>query len=294
MLLIDNLQISPGAFIALAALVGLVVGSFLNVVILRTPQMLQRQWRRDCQEMLGTLTETVATPAFNLVVPGSHCPQCNHALRAWENIPVLSYLWLRGRCSSCRARISPRYPLVEVLSAVLSAVVAWRYGFSGGALAVVVLTWALITLTFIDIDHQILPDSITLPFLWLGLLLNSLGFLHYTDLASAVVGAVAGYLVLWSVYQLFRIVTGKEGMGYGDFKLLALFGAWFGWQILPLIVLLSSLVGAVLGIASILIQGRDRSLPIPFGPFLAIAGWIAGLWGHEINRLYLQFAHIAA
>ncbi|HEB77175.1 MAG TPA: prepilin peptidase, partial [Methylothermaceae bacterium] len=222
--------------------------------------------------------------------PPSRCPHCGHHIRAWENIPILSWLWLRGRCSQCRAAISPRYPLIEGLTAVLSLAVAWRFGVSPQALWALVLTWSLIALSFIDYDHQLLPDILTLPLLWLGLLLSLFGI--FTDPRSAIMGAAAGYLLLWGIYQLFRLITGKEGMGYGDFKLLALFGAWLGWQMLPLIILLSSLVGAVFGLALILLRGRDRELPIPFGPYLAIAGWIALLWGEQLNRWYLQLSGI--
>lgn len=278
------------AFILLSSLVGLVVGSFLNVVIHRTPILLSRQWQRECQALTETPTKTGET--YNLILPGSHCPQCGHAITPWENIPVISFLWLKGKCANCRAPISWRYPAVEILSAVISAVVAWRFGYTYAAGAVMFLSWALIALTFIDVDHQLLPDVITLPFLWLGLLLNSFGMLPYNGLTSAVVGAAAGYLSLWLVFHIFKLITGKEGMGYGDFKLYSLFGAWLGWQMLPMIILLASLVGAVVGLTFILYAGRDRHLPIPFGPFLCAAGWIAALWGSDINSLYLQFAGI--
>ena len=280
------------AFILLSGLVGLMVGSFLNVVIHRTPILLLRQWQRECQEPTDTHTKTDET--YNLILPGSHCPQCGHAIRAWENIPVISFLWLKRKCAHCRAPISARYPLVEILSAVVSAVVAWHFGYGYAAGAVMLLSWALIALTFIDVDHQLLPDAITLPFLWLGLLLNSFDLLPYKGLTSAVVGAAAGYLSLWLVFHIFKLITGKDGMGYGDFKLFALFGAWLGWQMLPVIILLASLTGAVVGLTFILYAGRDRHLPIPFGPFLCAAGWVAALWGNDIVSLYLQFARLSA
>ncbi len=269
---------------------GLVVGSFLNVVIFRLPTMLESRWTQDCCELLEMEPQQESTPTgtFNLIVPGSTCPHCGHKIRPWENIPLLSYLFLKGKCASCKASISPRYPLVELTTGVLSAAVAFHFGYSEQALAVLILTWSLIALTMIDIDHQLLPDQITLPLLWAGLLVNAQGI--FVDLTDAVYGAVAGYLILWTVFWLFKLITGKEGMGFGDFKLLAALGAWMGWQSLPIIVLMSSLVGAVIGIAGILILGRDRNIPIPFGPYLAIAGWITLLWGDKITRLYLQIA----
>ena len=293
MTLILTLQSSPSAFILLAALVGLIVGSFLNVVIHRLPIVLQRQWQQEYASLAETPSEgTVATETYNLVWPGSRCPHCGHNIRAWENIPVVSFLWLKGKCAACAAPISRRYPLVELVTATLTAAVAWHFGLSFAALAVIILTWGLIALTFIDIDEQLLPDLITLPFLWLGLVLNSFDLLPYNGIASAVIGAAAGYLVLWLIFHIFKLLTGKDGMGYGDFKLLALFGAWFGWQALPLVILLSSLVGAIVGLSFILVADRDRRLPIPFGPFLCAAGWIAALWGNSITTLYLQYARI--
>ncbi len=291
--LLHVLQTHPAAALAVAALLGLLVGSFLNVVILRLPRMLERQWRIHCAELQQALSGEAASPGerFNLVTPASHCPHCGHRLRAWENIPVLSYLLLRGRCSACGAAISLRYPLVEIATALLSMVVIWHFGLTAAGAAALLLTWALIALSVIDYDHQLLPDDITLPLLWLGLILNSFGL--FTDLQSAVIGAVAGYLSLWSVYQLFKWLTGKEGMGYGDFKLLAMLGAWLGWQYLLPIVLLSSIVGAVTGIALILLRGRDRNVPIPFGPYLAVAGWIVLLWGERISQAYLTWMGLA-
>lgn len=281
----------PAIFVASVALSGLVVGSFLNVVIHRLPIMLEREWRRDCQQFLGQDTET-SVPAetessWNLIWPGSHCPHCAKTLAVHENIPVLSYLWLRGRCSACHAAISPRYPAVELLSALLSAVVAHRFGPEVQVLPALALTWSLLALSFIDAEHQLLPDVITLPMLWLGLLLSV--FRVFTDSTAAILGAVAGYLSLWLVYQLFKWLTGREGMGHGDFKLLALLGAWLGWAHLPQIILLSSLVGAVAGLTLIALTRRDHRQPIPYGPYLAAAGWIALIWGDWINATYLGY-----
>jgi leader peptidase (prepilin peptidase)/N-methyltransferase len=282
--LLSLLEANAPLFAAVCALFGLIVGSFLNVVIYRLPVMMQRSWDSQCQELLE-LEQTAHEP-FNLVTPGSRCPHCGNHIGALENIPVLSYLLQRGRCKHCREPISIRYPLIELFTAVLSGITAWHFGFGWPAAFAVLLTWALIAMSFIDIDHQLLPDDITLPFLWLGLLLSLFGL--YADMPSAIIGTVAGYLSLWLVYHTFKLITGKEGMGYGDFKLFALFGAWLGWQALPLILLLSSLVGAIIGIAMILLLGRDRLQPIPFGPYLAAAGWIAMLWGNDITQAYLQ------
>jgi len=288
--LLQLLQASPPVFIVVCAVLGLIVGSFLNVVIHRVPLMLDREWREQCRELLEAPSDTPAPEPLNLVTPASRCPHCGHRIRAWENIPVVSYLLLRGRCSECSARISPRYPVVELLTGALSATVAWHFGFGWQAGAALLLTWALIPLSAIDIDHQLLPDAITLPWLWLGLLLSLWGV--FVDSPAAIIGALAGYLALWAVYQLFKLVTGKEGMGYGDFKLLALLGAWMGWQQLPVIILLSSLVGAVVGIGMITFLGRNRQIPIPFGPYLAAAGWIALLWGHDLTQAYLHWAQL--
>ena len=282
---------NPVVFQILVFVVGLVVGSFLNVVIHRLPVMLDRRWRRQCDELAGKNPDAgEASEAFNLVVPRSRCPHCGHRISALENIPLISFLWLKGRCSACGTPISRRYPTVELLTAVLSVAVAWRFGAGAGAAAGLLLTWALIALAFIDYDHQILPDDITLPLIWLGLLFNVFGL--FTGVHSAVIGAVAGYVSLWLVYQGFKILTGKEGMGFGDFKLLAGLGAWLGWQALPLVILFSSFLGAVVGLLFIVFFGRDRRLPIPFGPFLCLAGWVALLWGDSILRAYLQFARI--
>lgn len=295
MSLIDIFQTTPGLFILLAAVLGLLVGSFLNVVIYRLPVMMQRDWRSQCAELLEVSGEP-AQARFDLTMPRSRCPACSHTITALENIPVISYLVLRGKCSACGVRISPRYPLIEILTGVLSATVAWHFGFGWTAGAALVLTWALIALSFIDVDHQLLPDTITLPFLWIGLALSLViidGDVLFVSSHDAIIGALAGYLSLWSVYMLFKLLTGREGMGHGDFKLLAMFGAWLGWQALPVIILMSSLMGAVLGICMIVIRGRDRNLPIPFGPYLALAGWITLLWGEDISRAYLTFAGLA-
>ncbi|WP_299771774.1 A24 family peptidase [uncultured Pseudoteredinibacter sp.] len=279
----------PGALVGVVCILGLLVGSFLNVVIYRLPKMLEREWKQYCGEILElkeTAQESTSKEEFNLVVPASTCPSCDHKIRAWENIPVISYLFLRGRCSNCKSSISIRYPIIEAVTAALSAVLAIKFGFGWQLAAALLLTWALISLTMIDIDTQLLPDNITLPLLWLGLILNSQGL--FTSLTDALWGAVFGYLSLWSVYWIFKLLTQKEGMGYGDFKLLAALGAWMGWQALPVTILLSSVVGAVIGIAGILIMGRDKNIPIPFGPYLAIAGWIYFMWGETIVNAYLS------
>jgi len=274
----------PVAFTATVAILGLIVGSFLNVVIHRLPKMLEREWQLQCAELRGE-----PAPEFEpltLSSPRSRCPQCGHAIAAWENIPILSYLMLRGRCKSCASPIGVRYPIIEGLTALLSGLVAWHFGYSWLGLGALLLVWALIPLAFIDLDTQLLPDTITLPLLWLGLLFNLSG--TFTDLKSAIIGSVAGYLSLWAVYWLFKLATRKEGMGYGDFKLLAAIGAWLGWQILPLTILLSSLVGAVVGIFLIVATKHGRSVPIPFGPYLAAAGIIALFWGRTLTQNYLQ------
>jgi len=287
--LITLLEHNLPFFLATVFVLGLLIGSFLNVVIYRLPVMMEREWKSQAQEYLGEEGGGEAPP-FSLSRPASRCPSCNHRIRFYENIPILSYLLLRGKCSSCKIAISLRYPLIELLTGLLSVVIAWHFGFGWQAGAALLLTWALIALSMIDVDRQLLPDSITLPFLWLGLLLSL--FPVFAGMRESLIGAIAGYLTLWAVYQLFKLVTGKEGMGYGDFKLLALLGAWIGWQSLPMIVLLSSAVGTVLGVAMILIRGRDRAQPIPFGPYLAIAGWIALLWGEQISHTYLRWSGI--
>lgn len=272
--------------IAFIAVLGAVVGSFLNVVIYRLPIMMEASWRRECEQFLEIAgAGDAATVKFNLIVPSSRCPHCQHAIRPHENIPLLSYLWLGGKCSQCKSPIALRYPLVEVATALISAVVAWKLGPTWQLPWALLLSWSLVCLSAIDIDHRLLPDSINLPFMWLGLFLSL--FHVFADSQSSIIGAIAGYLSLWLVFHAFKLLTGKEGMGYGDFKLLALFGAWLGWQSLPLVVLLSSLVGAVVGVLMIVMMKQDRSTPIPFGPFLAAAGWIALLWGDEITAAYL-------
>ena len=273
----------PAGLAFFCLLLGLMVGSFLNVVIYRLPLMMQREWEAQCAE----LREETPPPQerFNLAVPRSRCPHCQHAISALENIPVISWLWLKGRCRGCQKSISPRYPAIELLTGLLSAYAGWHFGYGWTALASLIFIWALIALTFIDFDTQLLPDDITLPLLWLGLLCNLNG--GYTDIQSAVIGAMAGYLALWTVYWAFKLITGKEGMGYGDFKLLAALGAWFGWQMLPLVILLSSVVGAVVGISLIVFARHGRNTPIPFGPYLAAAGLIALYWGPRLNQLIM-------
>lgn len=274
-----------------ALLLGLVVGSFLNVLILRLPRHMHTELAAACADLRGENMQPVSNRLFGLdylISPPSTCPHCGHAIRAWENIPLLSYLLLRGRCSNCQTPISIRYPIVEAVTGLLSLLVAVHFGATPATLAALILVWTLVALTVIDLDQQLLPDQLTLPLVWLGLLVNINGM--FTDLASAVIGAAAGYLSLWLVFQVFRLITGREGMGYGDFKLLAVFGAFLGWQLLPLVVLLSSLLGAVVGITLIVVRGRDRQIPIPFGPYLAAAGLVALLWGEQINHSYLQLA----
>lgn len=270
--------------IVACGLLGLLVGSFLNVVIHRLPKMMDHDWRCQCAELRGE--EPPASERLTLATPRSRCPCCGHQLTALENIPLVSWLALRGRCSACRAAISPRYPIVETSSALLAAFAAAHFGPSWATVGALLLIWSLLALTFIDFDTQFLPDSITLPLLWTGLLFNVFG--TFTDLQSAVIGAIAGYLSLWSVYWGFKLATGKEGMGYGDFKLLAALGAWLGWQILPLTILLSSLVGALVGIALIVLTKHGRNVPIPFGPYLAAAGAISLFWGKELTLSYLR------
>lgn len=278
----------PYFFSALAGVIGLLVGSFLNVVVYRLPIMMQRNWRRECTEylQLESTDAQLQEDAFNLVFPLSQCPSCHAPIKPYQNIPVISYLFLKGRCAACKNPISLRYPIIEMLTAITTAVVAWHFGYTPQAAFAMVLTWSLIALSVIDIDHMLLPDSITLPVLWLGMGLSLFNF--FTDTYSSIIGAIAGYLALWAVYHLFKLATGKEGMGYGDFKLLALFGAWLGWQYLPVIILLSSLVGAVVGLTMIIVVKRDHTIPIPFGPYLAMAGWITLLWGNDINQFYLS------
>jgi leader peptidase (prepilin peptidase)/N-methyltransferase len=288
--LLYALEASPAFLTACTLLLGLVIGSFLNVVIHRLPRRLEQQWQQDCAEALNQAMPAQG-PLVSLVSPGSRCPSCNTAIRWRHNIPVLSWLWLRGRCASCKASISFQYPLVELVTGLASAWLAWQLGAGLALLAALPLTWALIALCGIDFRHQLLPDVITLPLLWAGLLLSLTG--TFTDPHSSIIGAAAGYLSLWLVFQAFRLLTGKEGMGYGDFKLLALLGAWLGWQMLPLIVLLASLIGTLVGLTLILSRRLQQGIPIAFGPYLAVAGWIALLAGEEINRQYLQLSGLS-
>jgi len=278
-----ELLANPVVFAATAGLFGLIVGSFLNVVIHRLPKMMEADWQCQCAELRGE--ELPPTEPLTLATPRSRCPHCGHGITAMENIPVISWLFLRGKCSSCKAPISIRYPLVEAATGLLSAYAAFHFGFGLQAAGAILFVWAMIALTGIDFDTQLLPDSITLPLVWLGLLFNLFG--TYTSLSSAVIGAMAGYLSLWSVYWGFRLATGKEGMGFGDFKLLAAIGAWLGWQMLPVTILLSSLVGAIVGVGLIVLAKRGRNVPIPFGPYLAAAGLLALFYGKELNRTYL-------
>ncbi|MEX0943502.1 MAG: A24 family peptidase [Pseudomonadales bacterium] len=267
---------------------GLMVGSFLNVVIYRLPVMMEREWQAQAHELLELPHQASESP-FNLLWPNSRCPGCGHNIKPWENIPVISYLFLRGRCSNCGIHISLRYPLIEALTGILTVLVIAHFGLTLAGIAGVVLTFGLIAASMIDYDHTLIPDSITLPLLWLGLIINY--FDAMVPFADAFWGAVAGYLILWTIYHLFKLITGKEGMGFGDFKLLAMLGAFMGWQMLPLIIILSSFAGALIG-GSLIAFGRDRAKPIPFGPYLAIAGYIALIWGDEITSKYLQFAAV--
>jgi leader peptidase (prepilin peptidase)/N-methyltransferase len=296
-LYIDNLAVFAGSVF----LLGLVIGSFLNVVIYRLPIMLERDWRAQAAELVAsvgdaaTTTPTVsAVPErFSLSTPRSACPSCKAPIKAWHNFPVVSWLLLRGRCASCKTKISARYPLVELATGLLSAWVAWHFGFGAPAACALLVTWTLIALTGIDIDHQLLPDGITLPLLWAGLLAAVIvgpiaGSPIPVSARDAIIGAVSGYVSLWLVFHAFRLITGKEGMGYGDFKLFAALGAWLGWKLLPLVILLSAATGALLGILMIVLRGRDRSAPIPFGPYLAAAGWLAMMYGDELVSSYLR------
>jgi leader peptidase (prepilin peptidase)/N-methyltransferase len=294
MTILTLIQQNPLAFTILCGVLGLLIGSFLNVVIYRLPVMMEREWKSQCIEYLeledtdktGPDDQPAATERFDLVVPRSRCPKCGHQITALENVPIISYLLLRGKCSECGTRISPRYPIIEGITGIMSAVVAWHFGFGWAAGAALFLTWALIALTMIDFDHQLLPDSITLPFLWIGLLLSLFGI--FTNPVDSIIGGVAGYMSLWLIYQLFKMITGKEGMGFGDFKLFAMLGTWLGWQCLPVVILLSSFVGAIVGISLIMFLGRDRNIPIPFGPYLAAAGWIYLIWGQTITQGYFS------
>lgn len=284
MQMLHSFQNSPALFAAAIAVLSLAIGSFLNVVIHRMPKIIERQWRAEVAESNGQ--PAADEPPYNLMVPRSQCPACGHAITALENIPVVSYLVLRGKCAGCAAPISPRYPLVELLTAGISGYVAWRFGFAWTTAAALLFVWAMIALAFIDLDTFYLPDDITLPLVWAGLLVNMGGAI--VDLPTAVIGAVAGYLSLWVVYWGFKFATGKEGMGYGDFKLLSAIGAWLGWKMLPVVILLSSFVGAIVGIGLIVFARHERSKPIPFGPYLVLGGLIALFWGDALVKYYLQ------
>ncbi len=282
MLILAQMQESTTFLTTVVTVVGLMVGSFLNVVIYRLPKMIERGWRQQCAELHGEPVEVLSV--FNIATPGSECPNCQHRITFWENVPILSYLFLRGRCSECHTRISIRYPFIEAFTAMLSGFVAWHFGFGWLLMAALIFVWALIALATIDIDTQLLPDGITLPLMWFGILVN----MHngFTDLHSSVIGAAAGYLSLWLIYWIFKLVTGKEGMGYGDFKLLAAIGAWLGWTILPLVILLSSLVGGIVGIGLIIASKLNKNVMIPFGPYLAGGALIALFWGQSIIHTY--------
>jgi leader peptidase (prepilin peptidase) / N-methyltransferase len=279
----DALRTEPAFFVTFSVILGLMVGSFLNVVIHRLPKMMEREWHANCLELQGK--DVPEQPKYTIVTPRSACPNCGHQITALENIPIVSYLMLGGKCKGCKTKISIRYPLIEALTGALIGLVAYKFGYTSTTLFAFIYVLALITLTFIDFDTQLLPDDITLPLLWLGLLFNlNHGF---TDSKSAVIGAMLGYLILWSVYWLFKLVTGKEGMGYGDFKLLGAIGAWFGWQMLPAVILLSSVVGAVIGIGMIAFRGKTGNTAIPFGPFLALGGIAALFFGQQLASFYL-------
>ncbi len=292
MTIFEALSFYPPLNIGGAIILGLMVGSFLNVVIYRLPVMMEQEWKQECRLILELEEETAESEEkFNLATPNSCCPKCKTPIKPWQNIPVISYILLKGRCGNCQAPISIRYPLIEAATGILSGIIAWQLGVSPQTIAGFFLTWCLISLTMIDADHKILPDQITLPLLWAGLILNS--FSLFVPLQDALWGAVAGYLSLWSVYQGFKLLTGKEGMGFGDFKLLAALGAWMGWQSLLVIILLSSLVGAIIGSVILFANKQGRDTAIPFGPYLAIAGWISFLWGDKIIQAYLQFSGLS-
>ena len=293
MAIIDLLSASPPILVSICVVLGLLIGSFLNVIVYRLPIVMERDWKQQCYDYLGienaephTHLTSEKFEVFNLWKPDSHCLECNHEIRVWENIPVLSFVLLGGKCSKCKMSISVRYPSVEVVTGILSGLVAYTFGATWLTLAVLILTWSLVVLTLIDFDHQLLPDVITLPLLWLGLLVNTLDFGFGVSLEEAVIGAIAGYSILWAFYWVFKLATGKEGMGYGDFKLLSALGAWMGWKSLLLIIGLSSIVCAILGLIMILAKRSDKSMPIPFGPFLAGAGFIMLIWGPQISSFY--------
>jgi len=293
MAIIDLFSASPPILVSICVVLGLLIGSFLNVIVYRLPIVMERDWKQQCYDYLEienaephTHLTSEKFEVFNLWKPDSHCLECNHEIRVWENIPVLSFVLLGGKCSKCKMSISVRYPSVEVVTGILSGLVAYTFGATWLTLAVLILTWSLVVLTLIDFDHQLLPDVITLPLLWLGLLVNTLDFGIGVSLEEAVIGAIAGYSILWAFYWVFKLATGKEGMGYGDFKLLSALGAWMGWKSLLLIIGLSSIVCAILGLIMILAKRSDKSMPIPFGPFLAGAGFIMLIWGPQISSFY--------
>ena len=286
MQLLVTLKAYPELFIIIVGMFAALIGSFLNVVIYRLPVMMKRDWTEQCCELLEQENPDTERKRFDLIMPGSRCPHCETPIKAYQNIPVISYCLLGGKCGTCKESISIRYPIIEALTAIAAMIVAADLGIGMGSLMACLLTFALISLIMIDYDHQLLPDDITLPFLWLGIICNYWSL--FTDLESSILGAIFGYLSFWTVYILFKLVTGKEGMGHGDFKLLAMLGAWLGWQYLPLIIVLSPLVGAAVGIFLVVTKLQERSKPIPFGPFLATAGWIALIWGDTLNRLYLN------
>jgi len=281
-----EISIIPSVYLPGILILGLLIGSFLNVVIFRLPKMMEQEFREECHAFLAVEEKPESTPKMSLSTPNSTCPACKQPIKPWHNIPVISYLFLKGRCASCNTTISIRYPIIELVTGLLSLLTVILLGFTLPALVSLVLLWTLIALTMIDIDTQLLPDSMTLPLLWLGLIANSIGL--YTELSTALWGAIFGYVSLWSVFWVFKIITKKEGMGYGDFKLLAALGAWMGWQAIPMIILLSSFVGAIVGIIGIAILGRDKNIPIPFGPYLATAGWITFMWGDSIADTYFK------
>jgi leader peptidase (prepilin peptidase)/N-methyltransferase len=281
-------QQNPPFFCFASGILALLIGSFLNVVIYRLPKMMEAEWKKECKQFLGTDEDIPPEPGFNLVFPGSTCPNCQNKIHPLDNIPVISYLLLKGSCRNCKQRISPRYPLIELTSCLLIIAIAIEYGVSIQAFFAFLFTWSLIALAVIDYDHKLLPDNITLPFMWLGIICNLFGI--FTDIESSLFGAIFGYLVLWTVFVIFKLITGKEGMGYGDFKLLAMLGAWLGWQYLPLIIILSSFTGSIVGAGLLLLSKHKKSQPIPFGPFLAIAGWIALMYGDLLTGLYIDWA----
>ena len=291
MTITEALQAFPLLTVGLSIIIGLLVGSFLNVVIYRLPLMMEREWKSECRLILELDDDSASdSDTFNLAHPASHCPGCDAAIKPWQNIPVVSYLFLKGQCAKCKTSISIRYPIIEAVTGIMSGLIAWHFGATVETLAALFFTWCLISLTMIDADTQLLPDQITLPLLWAGLVANSFGL--FAPIQDAVWGAIAGYLSLWSVYWLFKLLTGKEGMGFGDFKLLAALGAWMGWQYLLVIILLSSLVGAVVGTIILILNKKGRNTAIPFGPYLAAAGWIAFLWGDQIIATYLSVSGI--